>query len=170
MKLTELAPMHVWIALEKEIHKDTGLDVNVFNPDGYRISDIKNWANRLCPEIKATDKGQSFICAPAHMNIAAQAMRTRQPAIEECDAGLVKLVVPIFVNHDFVGAVGACGFIFKDGEVDGFLVNKMTDIEEDKVTRLSEGISTITAEKAVSLGNTISEKIKQIIAEYKNNS
>ncbi|MGD8522984.1 MAG: PocR ligand-binding domain-containing protein [Desulfobacterales bacterium] len=170
MKLTELAPMHVWIALEKKIHRDTGLDVNVFNPDGYRISDIKNWANRLCPEIKATDKGQSFICAPAHMNIAAQAMRTRRPAIEECDAGLVKLVVPIFVNNDFVGAVGACGFILEDGEVDSFLVNKMTDIEEDKVNSLSEGTPTITAKKAELLGNTISEKIKQIVAEFKNNS
>jgi ligand-binding sensor protein len=170
MKLIELAPMDVWIALEKDIYKRTGLDVNVFNPDGYRISDIKNWANRLCPEIKATDKGQSFICAPAHMNIAAQAMRTRQPAIEECDAGLVKLVVPIFVNNDFVGAVGACGFILEDGEVDSFLVNKMTDIEEDKVNRLSEGIPAITAEKAELLSNTISEKINQIVAESKNNS
>jgi len=170
MKLIELAPMHVWIALEKDIHKCTGLDINVFNPDGYRISDIKNWANRLCPEIKATDKGQSFICAPAHMNIAAQAMRNRQPVVEECDAGLVKLVVPIFVNNDFVGAVGACGYIFENGEVDSFLVNKMTDIEEDKVNRLSEGIPTITAEKAQALGNAISDKIKQIVAEYKNNS
>jgi ligand-binding sensor protein len=103
------------------------------------------------------------------MNIAAQAMRTRQPAIEECDAGLVKLVVPIFVNDDFVGVVGACGFILEDGEVDSFLVNKMTDIEEDKVNRLSEGTPTITAEKAVLLGNTISERIMQIVAEYKNN-
>ena len=169
MELTDLAPMHIWIALEKDIHKATGLDVNVFNPAGYRISQIKNWANRLCPEIKATDKGQSFICAPAHMNIAAQAMRTRQPAIEECDAGLVKLVVPIIANNDFVGAVGACGFLLEDGEVDDFLINKMTDIEEDRVNRLSEGIPTITAEKTASLGDTISQRVKRIVVEYKNN-
>jgi hypothetical protein len=50
------------------------------------------------------------------------------------------------------------------------LVNKTTDIEEDKVNRLSEGIPTITAEKAMSLGKTINEKIKQIVAEYQNNS
>ncbi len=166
MKLTDIAPMKRWLELENDIHARTGLDANVFDPDGYRISQNKNWANRLCPEIKATDKGQSFICAPAHMNIAAQAMRTQQPAIEECDAGLIKLVVPIFVNDEFAGAVGACGFLLDDGEVDSFLVNKMTEIDAEKVERLSEGIQSITTDKAVSLGNAISEKIQQLVSEY----
>jgi ligand-binding sensor protein len=79
------------------------LDANVFNVTGYRISECKNWANKLCPEIKATDKGQSFICAPAHMNIAIMAMKTRQTVIEECDAGLVKLVVPFFSPKNSLG-------------------------------------------------------------------
>lgn len=163
MKLTDIAPPEKWVELEKDIHKQTGLDVNVFNTEGYRISDYKNWANQLCPEIKATDKGQSFICAPAHMNIAAQAMRTKQPTIEECDAGLIKLVVPIFVNDEFIGAVGACGFLLDDGEVDSFLVNKMTDIDEGKVKRLSEGIESITTEKATKLGNYIAAEIEKIV-------
>ena len=130
MKLTDIAPLQRWIELETDIHQKSGLDVNVFNTDGYRISEFKKWANNLCPEIKATDKGQSFICAQAHMNIAAQAMHTKLPAIEECDAGLIKLVVPIFVHDEFVGAIGACGFLLDDGEVDSFLVNKMTEIGE----------------------------------------
>ena len=166
MKLTDIAPLEKWVELEKDIHKQTGLDVNVFNTEGYRISDFKNWANRLCPEIKATDKGQSFICAPAHMNIAAQAMRTKQTAIEECDAGLIKLVVPIFVNEEFIGAVGACGFLLDDGEVDSFLVNKMTDIDEDKVQALSEGIQSITVERAESLSQFITLKVETIVSDF----
>jgi ligand-binding sensor protein len=166
MKLTDIASLKRWLELEKDVHQRTGLDVNVFDTKGYRISEFKNWANRLCPEIKATDKGQSFICAPAHMNIAAQAMRSRQPAIEECDAGLVKLVVPIFVAGEFVGAVGACGFLLDDGEVDSFLVNKMTDIDEEKVERLSQGISSINTEKAESLSQYIQEQLNEIINDY----
>ena len=165
MKLTDLAPLERWTELEKDIHRRTGLDVNVFDTKGYRISDFKNWANQLCPEIKATDKGQSFICAPAHMNISAQAMRSKQPAIEECDAGLIKLVVPIFVNDEFVGAVGACGFLLDDGEVDSFLVNKMTEIDEEKVEKLSEGIPSITTGKAESLSHYITKQIKEIVGK-----
>ena len=164
MKLTDLAPLEKWIALEKDIHKQSGLDVNVFDTKGYRISEFKNWANRLCPEIKATDKGQSFICAPAHMNIATLAMRSKQPVIEECDAGMLKLVVPIILNDEYVGAVGACGFLLDDGEVDSFLVNKMTDINEDKVEKLAEGIDIITTEKAEILAQYIENQIARIVA------
>ena len=164
MKLTDIAPLKKWIALEKDIHKQSGLDVNVFDTKGYRISEFKNWANRLCPEIKATDKGQSFICAPAHMNIATLAMRSRQPVIEECDAGMLKLVVPIILNDEYVGAVGACGFLLDDGEVDSFLVNKMTDINEDKVEKLAEGIDSITTEKAEILAQYIENQIARIVA------
>jgi ligand-binding sensor protein len=163
MKLTDLAPLERWVELEKDIHQKSGLDVNVFDTKGYRISEFKNWANRLCPEIKATDKGQSFICAPAHMNIATLAMRSRQPVIEECDAGMLKLVVPIFSNDEFIGAVGACGFLLDNGEVDSFLVNKMTDINEDKVEQLAEGIDSITTEKAEILAQYIQNQITGIV-------
>ena len=57
---------------------------NVFNTDGIRITNNKVWVNRLCPAIKATDKGQSFICAVAHMNLANQAREEHRPVIEEC--------------------------------------------------------------------------------------
>ena len=166
MELTDLAPLDKWIELEKDIHQKSGMDVNVFDTKGYRISEFKNWANRLCPEIKATDKGQSFICAPAHMNIAALAMRSKQPVIEECDAGMLKLVVPIFLDDKFVGAFGACGFLLDEGEVDSFLVNKMTDISEEAVEELAEGIPGITTEKAKALGQYIMDKIATIVADY----
>jgi ligand-binding sensor protein len=164
MKLTDLAPLEKWIALEKDIHEKSGLDVNVFDTKGYRISKFKNWANRLCPEIKATDKGQSFICAPAHMNIAALALRSKKPVIEECDAGMLKLVVPIILDDEYIGAVGACGFLLDDGEVDSFLVNKMTDINEDKIERLAHHIKIITTEKVEILAQYITEQLAKITA------
>ena len=164
MQLTDLAPLECWIELEKDIHQKSGLDVNVFDTKGYRISELKNWANQLCPAIKATDKGQSFICAPAHMNIATLAMRSKQTVIEECDAGLLKLVVPIFAGEEFVGAVGACGFLLDDGEVDRFLVNKMTDISEADIENLATGIQSISTAKAQALGQYIMNQVNAIVS------
>ena len=115
MKLTDLMPLEKWVAIEKEIADTWGMDANFFDTKGVRISTHKNWANRICPEIKATDKGQSFICAVAHMNVATLAKNSREPVIEECDGGLIKLVVPVFVGEEFVGAFGACGFLLDDG-------------------------------------------------------
>ena len=73
MKLTDLLSEEEWIKLEEDIHQRFGMDTNVFNTKGIRITTFKSWVNELCPEIKATDKGQSFICAVAHMNLATMA-------------------------------------------------------------------------------------------------
>jgi ligand-binding sensor protein len=164
MKLTEIAPLERWMELENDINARSGMDANVFDTKGYRISPQKHWANALCPAIKDTDKGQSFICAPAHMNIAAQAARAGKTVIEECDAGMIKLVVPIFVGGEFVGAVGACGMRFEDSEIDAFLVNKMTDIDEDRVESLATGVPTITRESAEELGRYIRKRIDAILS------
>ena len=167
MKLTDILPTEKWIELEKEIVDRYGVDSNVFNVDGVRISEFKAWANDLCPAIKATDKGQSFICAVAHMNIAAQAMQTRKAVVEECDAGLVKIVVPIFLDDLFLGAVGACGVLLEDGEVDIFLINKITEITEETAEHLSEKIGSISKEKARELSLFVQDRIDAIIAAHK---
>jgi ligand-binding sensor protein len=140
MKLTDILPLEKWLELEKEIYRRSGLNSNVFDINGIRITDFQKWPNSLCPAIKATDKGQSFICAVAHMNIAAQARQTGEAVIEECDAGLFKVVYPIFVKGEFIGAVGGCGLLLDDGEPDTFFINKVTDIDEEKIEELSTGI------------------------------
>jgi ligand-binding sensor protein len=164
MKLTEIYPIEKWTAFEEKINDLSGMDANVFNTDGIRITNHKKWVNRLCPAIKAIDKGQSYICAVAHMNIASQAMQTHQAVIEECDAGLIKLVVPIFYKDEFVGAVGACGLLTEDGEVDAFLINKTTDMDEALIETLSEGIGTLSRQKADALIEFIRKELQQILS------
>jgi len=166
MKLTDILPLDQWVALETEIHDKFGVDTNVFNTDGIRISQFKQWINRLCPEIKATDKGQSFICAVAHMNLAAMAKNSGKAVIEECDAGLFKLVVPIFVNNEFLGAVGACGMLLDDGEADSFLINKITEIDEARVESLAQDLPRMSSAKARAMARFIESKINAIIDKY----
>jgi ligand-binding sensor protein len=165
VELTDLLPLEKWAELENEIHMRSGLESNIFNTDGIRITDNKVWVNRLCPAIKATDKGQAFICAVAHMNLANQARDTKSPVIEECDAGLMKIVVPIIMDGTFIGAVGACGLLPAGGEVDSYLVNKITDIDEDKVEALCEDLAVIEINSAEEVAQFIWEKIETIVSE-----
>ena len=166
MQLTDLLPLEDWMALEKEIVAKSGMDANIFGTDGVRITDFKDWANRLCPAIKAEPKGQSFICAVAHMNIATMAKNQGQPVVEECDAGLAKLVVPIIVNDEFIGAVGACGALLDDGEVDDFMINKTTGIEEETITELASEIPNVTSAAIEALRDFIVAKIDAIVEAY----
>jgi ligand-binding sensor protein len=164
VELTDLLPLEKWAELENDIHRRSGLESNVFNTDGIRITNNKVWVNQLCPAIKATDKGQAFICAVAHMNLANQARDQKKTVIEECDAGLMKIVVPIFMDGDFIGAVGACGLLPDGGEVDSFLINKMTDIDEAKIEALAEDIDVIEISSAEEVAQYIWEKIEAVVS------
>lgn len=163
MELTQIQPLEKWIAMESELFKTHHLQGSVFNKEGIRITSSKNWTNQLCPAIKSTDKGQSFICAVAHMNMANQARQAKAPVIEECDAGLLKLVVPLFFNEEYLGVVGGCGLLADDSEVDIFAINKITGMAEWKIQALSLDIPNTTHEKAESACDYIENQIKTLL-------
>lgn len=51
----------------------------------------------------------------------AQAKQTRKPVIGECDAGLIKIAVPIFIDGTFMRTAGGCALLPAGGEVETFL-------------------------------------------------
>lgn len=168
MELTDIAPWKTWRKLEQRINERSGMNASVFNADGIRITDFVKWANSLCPEIKANEKGQSYICSVAHQSIAAQAAKTRDPVIETCDAGMLKLVVPIFVNGDFLGVAGGCGCLEKKEDIDTFMINKTTGINQDRLIRLSEDIPFMTRDEAESHAVYIESEIDRLIKTFEN--
>ena len=168
MTLQDILPVEKWIELEMEINQRSNLNASVFDANGIRITDFKKWANRLCPVVKANEKGQSYICAVAHQNAANMAQKTRGAAIIECDAGLVKTVVPIFVNAEFLGVAGGCGLLLRDSEVDTFLVNKTTDIDVGEIENLSNDIATISMEQLKSVIRYIEKELEWIKYNYQN--
>lgn len=168
MELTDIAPLDTWRELEQRINERSGLNASVFNADGIRITDFMKWANNLCPVIKGTEKGQSYICSVAHQNLAAQAAKTRKPVIETCDAGMLKLVVPIYVNGEFLGVAGGCGCLEPKEEIDTFMINKTTGISAEKVTRLSEDIPFMTRKAAASHAGYIENEVHSLIKAYEN--
>jgi ligand-binding sensor protein len=170
MKLTDIAPLDKWLELEQKINERSGLNASVFDVDGVRITDFKRWANKLCPVIKADKKGQDYICAVAHQNIAAEAEHSRKPVIAECDAGLMKMVVPIFANDEFLGVAGGCGYLLGDGEVDTFMVNKTIGLAEEKLKNLSDDVPVMTPEQAQSHAAFIQNEVDQILNVYENNT
>jgi ligand-binding sensor protein len=163
MKLTDLQPLEEWARLESAIREQSGLRARVYDVDGVGITDKSAHANDLCPAIRSTAKGLTFICAVAHQNLAAMAQNTREPVIEECDAGLVKIVVPIFVGDEFVGAAGGCGLLAVGGEVDDFMISKTTELAESQITELAAGIGTITEANLAALTAFIADEIKRLV-------
>lgn len=166
MKLTDILSVEQWIELERDIHKKSGLNPTVYDTRGVSITRTTTWPNSLCPEIKAIPKGQTFICSTAHQNIAGEAQSSRKPVVDACDAGLVKIVVPIYVHDTFVGAAGGCGLLLEGGAVEGFYVGKTLGVEEEKIEELAQSVPVMSAEKAWSVANFIKERLDSIVDDY----
>jgi ligand-binding sensor protein len=163
MELLDLYPIETWEALENAILEHTGIIAAAFNTKGIRLIPPAAWPNRLCPEIKANPKGQSFICSIAHMNMAHLAKSSREPVIDACDAGMFKLVVPIFAGEAFVGVISACGMLLEGDAVDTFLVNKITGMEEAYLEKLATDIPTLSMEKAQTVSRFIQGRVETIV-------
>ena len=166
MKLTDILSVEQWIELEKDIHQISGLNPTIYDPHGVSITRTTTWPNRLCPEIKAIPKGQTFICSTAHQNIAGEAQNTRQPVVDACDAGLLKIVVPIYVRDTFIGAAGGCGLLLDGGEVESFYVGMTLEMDEEKIGELAQSVSVMSEEKAWSVANFIKERLDSIVDDY----
>ena len=106
----------------------------------------------------------AFICAVANQNLANEAIQKKEPVIGECDAGLLKIAVPIFVGDEFVGVVGGCGHMIDNSEVESFLVHKIAGIDEEKVERLSENIHTMTDDEVEGLIEYIQGEVSRIVS------
>jgi ligand-binding sensor protein len=165
MELTDILSLKKWEELEKEINQRFGLNASVFDKDGIRITDFKKWANNLCPVIKANKRGQSYICAVAHQNIAAEAEKTRQPVVGECDAGFVKIAIPIFASEEFLGVVGGCGRIFNGNRVESFFINKLTGIDKEIIRKLTADVSPMTTEDSEKIVEFIKKRVNMLLEE-----
>jgi ligand-binding sensor protein len=166
MELTNICPLKTWEALENNLFAKFNFQGSVFNPQGIRISQVKNWSNDLCPAIKATENGQTYICSAAHMNMNALAKKSQAPVLEECDAGFIKLLVPIIYKGEFLGVAGGCGLLTEDGEADIFAVNKMAGIDESTVEKLARELPVITQEELNSASTYLQEQVSLILKDY----
>lgn len=166
MELTDICPLETWEALENNLFTRFNFQGSVFNPKGIRISQVKNWSNDLCPAIKATENGQTYICSAAHMNMNAMAKKSQAPVIEECDAGFVKLLVPIIYKDEFLGVAGGCGLLTEDGDADIFAINKMAGIDEATVEKLAQELPVITDEDLAAAGTYLQEQVSLIMDAY----
>lgn len=163
MELTDIQPLEKWVELEKEIVEKTGLNAGVYDINGVRITDYKEWPNRLCPEINGNKKGQTFICAPAYQNMAATAQASGKGVAEECDAGIGRIVVPIIVDGELIGTAGGCGLLFEEGEVESFYVNKTIEMAEDTIEEMAEEIRTMKDSQKDTAVELIEKRVSQIL-------
>jgi len=165
MELTDILSVDQWAEFEKELFDRFQINCTVYNTDGVGVTGKPNWCNTLCPEIKANKESLAAICAPGNQHFMAEAQRTGKAVIDECDAGLLKIAVPIFADGVFLGTAGGCGLLPEGGEVDTFMVHKATGMSEEDVAAFCQGIGTMSEAEANAMAEFIETRLDQFLKE-----
>ena len=168
MQLDDILSIEKWTELEKEINNTFGLCASVFDTDSKKITEFKKWPNRLCPVIQADGKSQSFICAVANRNLGLQARQTKKPVIAECDAGLLKLIVPIFVGDEFLGMLSGCGVLVDGASVETYLVTQTTSVDMKEIASLSSDINKLERVDVELLAEYLEALVERIVENFNN--
>ncbi len=166
MKLTHIIFKEKWEHFEKELFDRFHINCTVYDISGKGITGKPRWCNRLCPEIKANKDSLAAICATGNQHFMAQTKRTRKAVIDECDAGLTKIAVPIFVAGEFLGTAGGCGLLTVGGEVQTFLLEKTMGLSETQIMGLCEGLGTMTQAEAEKMAVYIEQRTAQFVDDY----
>ena len=79
---------------------------------------------------------------------------------------MVKIVVPIFVEDQFIGAVGSCGLLPGDqGEIETFLPGKTLDMNESELEALAAGGGSLPLPQAQEISAYIVGEIDRIVTD-----
>jgi ligand-binding sensor protein len=120
MELTDIQSKAEWEQFEQDFFDRFQINCTVYDTRGVGVTGKPHWCNRLCPQIKANKDSLAAICAAGNQYFMAQAKITKKAVIGECDAGLIKIAVPIFMGQDFMGTAGGCGLLPEGGAVETF--------------------------------------------------
>ena len=163
MALTDLLPPDDWQKFEAELFDHLSLNCTVYNENGNGVTGKPNWCNALCPEIKSNPNSLATICAAGNQFFMAEARNTGKPVIDVCDAGLLKIAVPIVVGGRFLGTAGGCGRLPEGGKVETFIIQMTNDLDESAIEALGSGLKTMTPSEALAAASYIEKRLGEIV-------
>ena len=117
--------------------------------------------NPLCASIRERKGPLSFICGQTQQFLSEQARRMKKPVVDMCEAGLVKFVVPIFLNGVCAGNVTACGAVCPEEEIEKYLIGQSTNATEEDIDALCKEVPEIEREKVAQAALRLFQEIEK---------
>ncbi|WP_285905667.1 PocR ligand-binding domain-containing protein [Pseudodesulfovibrio pelocollis] len=164
MRLTDLQPKEQWEKLQQELHDRFHFNADVMDQDGVRLAGT-TWGNDLCRAIREDEQGLGAICKPAGQMFVHLMQEGRAAFVEECDAGLVRISVPVIKDGELLGAVGGCGLVSEDGEVDEFMVEMSSGMDAQTVARLAGTVKAVSEERVREIIEFIEARLAGLVGK-----
>ena len=144
----DLKSREEWLDVVARAYEETGMTATLTDDKGKHILDEQGERYPLCRKIRENETSLTFICSQTNTAMLEEVKQTGKPVIDECEAGLIRMVVPIFRDGVLIGQLTACGLAAKgEDEVDPFLIAKQAGISEEEVAELAAHTPAVAKEE-----------------------
>jgi ligand-binding sensor protein len=113
----------------------------------------------LCRTIRDDQEAATYICSQTNIAMIAVVKRTLRPEVDVCEAGLLRVVVPIVQDGVVVGQIAACGLASEDEELGSFVVAKQLGVSEEQVEGLARSTPFGSEEELQRLGERLFDEL-----------
>lgn len=166
MQMTDILPVEAWAELERDITERFGVNAHVYNDKGQPFTGHATWSCPLCLAIREQKSAATGICAVINQALGHEVRETKAPAITDCDAGMLVVCVPVFVDGELVGMVGGCGGFADDNEPESFLIEKMAGLSEERIEEICTGVARKSAAEVQAMSDYIEAKVAAILKAF----
>ena len=135
-----------WQKLLEQTQSSSGLPTALLDSKNI-ILQSSGERNELCREIRSRDKAKPVICGQSQQFMAEMARNQKTVVVEICEAGMVKFVVPVFRDENYLGCVTACGGMLPETEIETYLIEKTAGIDEQSVSKMAETATIVQKER-----------------------
>lgn len=124
-----------WETILEGFARDTNMTACLTDADGAILACC---ADRypLCAAVRSKSDAIMSVCSQTNVAMLSVIKKTLKPEVDMCEAALLRVVVPVLHDGEFIGQVTACGVASEDEEADTFRVSKELDIPEEKAKEL----------------------------------
>jgi ligand-binding sensor protein len=154
----DLKTKEEWEAILDRCAKEANMTACLMDRDG-KLLFCRMDRFPLCKAIRENQGALTSICMKTNTTMLSAVSKTLRPEIDICEAGLLRLVVPILNGRELVGQIAACGLASKEEEIEEFLVSKELGVTEEQVAEMAQASPFGAREELEKLGSRLFEEI-----------
>ncbi len=158
MNVFDIKTEEEWCGLLDGFHDQTGLAVSLTDPNG-KILLTCGVRNPLCQAIRDKPETLTYVCSQTNMAMTAEVKATRHAVLESCEAGLVRVAIPVLKDGELVAQVTGCGIAASKDEIDVFMLSRQLGLEETEINELVEKVVVGSEEDIEKVAEKIEDRL-----------
>jgi len=160
MSVYDIKSKEEWQKILDDLCEESGMPTALVDKKSV-VLQVSGERNPLCLKIRSNNESLAFICGQTQQFMVKKAKSTQKPVIDPCEAGMLKLLIPLFLDNEFVGSITVCGSCAPGEEIEIFAIAQSTKMNEDEIRPLVKQVAEVDQEQVTGVAQRLFQEIQK---------